>query len=619
MPVTAQIAVNAVPGSNDNVPLDVSVALSNVDDTGVSTWEWALLTQPTEGSGPAAALSSTSAAAPTFTPNREGSYLIRLVVNKGLIDEASDQVIVAVRELETGNRVPAIMETTENSGSTGWAGTAVNDILRRVTRLTDGGAFVCIAGENLSPGDVVHIRGLTTIANGLPGQRQIPTINKALATALENVDGPMGVLTGNKEGQALAVSTGDYCRVMVIGVIPAYTMETGGVAGDPVYVSNSGNLTLTPGTYIRQVGDVANVVVDGTYDLAIAAVANSIPRGNAGGDLSGEYPNPSVAKVQGVLVTSGIGLVGQALRLTSVGATNLADWGPIDLADSNATTGSLNAGRGGTGQFSYAVGDILYASGVTTLSKRTIGANGTVLKSDGSLPDWGTVALSETTGSLDASRITGTLGAGYGGTGQNTYTAGNILYASGATSLSKLAPGTTSQVLRGGTTPSWGTVPAGAFASATIPYDAIQSQYSATVVSGTLQVVNVEPGAYQTLASVTLATAKQGSVMFAIMPHDDGTTFWNRVECIGNNVNSEVILRFVVTGPSGYSKTFIHKYSMPTASNELSGSITFPTLSFFATANGSYTVTASARFSPTILIGNAYWWISDYQLLMWQG
>jgi|GEM_PF-3636581 len=55
----------------------------------------------------------------------------------------------------------------------------------------------------------------------------------------------------------------------------------------------------------------------------------------------------------------------------------------------SATT-SILAIYGGTGQTSYSVGDILYASGAGTLTKLGIGGSGTVLKVSGGVPTWGT-------------------------------------------------------------------------------------------------------------------------------------------------------------------------------------------------------------------------------------
>lgn len=54
--------------------------------------------------------------------------------------------------------------------------------------------------------------------------------------------------------------------------------------------------------------------------------------------------------------------------------------------------GVLPATGGGTGQSSYAVGDILYADTTTTLAKRNIGAVSTVLQSNGTLPVYGLIA-----------------------------------------------------------------------------------------------------------------------------------------------------------------------------------------------------------------------------------
>src|SRR5687767_12925467 len=51
-------------------------------------------------------------------------------------------------------------------------------------------------------------------------------------------------------------------------------------------------------------------------------------------------------------------------------------------------TSTLTETQGGTAQSSYAQGDIIYAVAVDNLGKRNIGANGTILTSDGSAPQW---------------------------------------------------------------------------------------------------------------------------------------------------------------------------------------------------------------------------------------
>lgn len=70
---------------------------------------------------------------------------------------------------------------------------------------------------------------------------------------------------------------------------------------------------------------------------------------------------------------------------------------------------------GGTGISSYAVGDLLYASGTTTLSKLAVGTNGHVLTLSGGLPVWSAAAggIGGSTGSTDNAllRADGTGGA----------------------------------------------------------------------------------------------------------------------------------------------------------------------------------------------------------------
>lgn len=109
----------------------------------------------------------------------------------------------------------------------------------------------------------------------------------------------------------------------------------------------------------------------------------------------------------------------------------------IALSD---TTGVLTYDRGGTAQSSYAKGDIVYASAANTLSKLTVGVIGTngVLGVTSGAPAW--VATSSL--NIAATDLTGVLAETHGGTNQSSYSTGDMLYASGSNTLSKLTTGT---------------------------------------------------------------------------------------------------------------------------------------------------------------------------------
>jgi len=110
------------------------------------------------------------------------------------------------------------------------------------------------------------------------------------------------------------------------------------------------------------------------------------------------------------------------LLASSASTTNVASitFGSTGLTPSTATTGAVTvagtliAGNGGTGQSSYAVGDLLYASTTSALSKLADVATGNALISGGVgvAPSYGKIGLT--------THVSGTLPVGNGGTGITT-------------------------------------------------------------------------------------------------------------------------------------------------------------------------------------------------------
>lgn len=98
------------------------------------------------------------------------------------------------------------------------------------------------------------------------------------------------------------------------------------------------------------------------------------------------------------------------------GAASIVILGTIGTGVWNGT--AIGAGYGGTGNTTYAVGDLLYASASTTLSKLAGVATGNVLISGGvtTAPSWGKVGLT--------THVSGTLPVANGGTGLSSLGAG---------------------------------------------------------------------------------------------------------------------------------------------------------------------------------------------------
>lgn len=130
----------------------------------------------------------------------------------------------------------------------------------------------------------------------------------------------------------------------------------------------------------------------------------------------------------------------QVLRIPAGGGAPA--FGAIDVSATAAVVGTLAAGNGGTGQSSYTIGDILYASASNALSKLAAVATGNVLISGGTgtAPSWGKVTLTN--------HVSGILPIGNGGTGLSSWTTNGLFYG-GASSMGQTAAPTSGQIVLG--------------------------------------------------------------------------------------------------------------------------------------------------------------------------
>ena len=193
-----------------------------------------------------------------------------------------------------------------------------------------------------------------------------------------------------------------------------------------------------------------------------------------------------------------------SFTVNAQGQLTAASSTPIAIAASQITSGTLPVAQGGTGIASYTIGDLIYASGTTTLSTLADVATGNALLSGGvgGAPSWGKVNLT--------SAISGTLPVANGGTGQSiALTQYGVIYGASTTAMGVTAAGATGQVLVGNTSaaPSWSTLSSLAVSSISFGSTGLTPSTATTgavTVAGTLAVANGGTGLTSTPANGAL-------------------------------------------------------------------------------------------------------------------
>jgi Chaperone of endosialidase len=170
--------------------------------------------------------------------------------------------------------------------------------------------------------------------------------------------------------------------------------------------------------------------------------------------------------------------------LTSGGASAAPTWSQVSLTA--GITGVLPVANGGTNISSYAVGDILYASGSTTLSKLAAVATGNVLRSGGlvTAPAWGQVSLT--------TDVTGTLPIANGGTGLTSTPANGALDIGNGTGFTRttLTQGTGITITNGTGSISIANAGVTTFSAGTTGFTPSSATSGAVTLAGTLAVAN---------------------------------------------------------------------------------------------------------------------------------
>ena len=182
------------------------------------------------------------------------------------------------------------------------------------------------------------------------------------------------------------------------------------------------------------------------YTLSTLTAGTGLAITNAAGSIT-----PSIANTGVTAGSYGSASSVTTLTVNAQGQLTVAGNVAIAISASQIISGTLAVARGGTGLSSYTIGDIIFASGTTALSRLADVATGNALISGGVgvAPSYGKIGLT--------THVSGVLPEVNGGTNQSTYAVGDILYASATNTLSKLAKPTASSYLAmtSAGVPSW--------------------------------------------------------------------------------------------------------------------------------------------------------------------
>ena len=468
-----------------------------------------------------------------------------------------------------------------NGGNTAGAG-ASGDISRLLIGTSTANSNVVIFGGSVNVNAV--------IATFVASTKDVNFANNISVTS--NVSANNGVFTTGayvSSNTALITATNQVTSKAYVDAAVA----TGFVVHDPVNLATVAALSGTPtynngtagvGATLTASG-VGTLSVDGQnaasgFRILVQSQANAAHNGvysvtteGTGGAAyvltrSTDFDTASAGEIANnayFFVTAGDTLIGHSYVLSqlatiTVGTTALpftefaaqltyTGTAPINVSGQTiALTGIVPVANGGTNLSSYTTGDVVYANATNTLTRRAIGASNTVLVSNGSVPDWGTVALGS------ASAVSGTLGPTNGGTGQSTYILGDIVYANGTNTLAKLAGQiTTTQKFLSQTgngvnsaAPVWDTIPAGSITG--LGTMSTQNANAVTITGGTLNNVIIggttaNAGTFTTANATTFNGSGAGLTTLNGSNISSGTVANARTTAATANGASTIVLR----------------------------------------------------------------------------
>tara|TARA_R110002110_G_scaffold13143_1_gene63077 strand:+ start:260 stop:4144 length:3885 start_codon:yes stop_codon:yes gene_type:complete len=362
----SNILIDGNSQSEESIVDFASVVPVTLTSPTTTTYSWEFLDWPLDTAFHNTWLQATfpGAPAPTWTPDREGTWVVQLTdTNDGSVDIK----VLAVRNIRTNIRVPGAGETVETADTTynaalnhrGWALRRNVDLHRLDELATSGGIQLCylndvanIGGGTIDAGTLVSFS--TTTANIIDPNtnEKVPVVVLADANAGSSGNPYAGAVKAGRVAQAVnpggvnheyvdtAIPNQTYIWVSRSGIVEAPLAGTLNFAawtvGEYVYVSN------TAGGVYREIDQFRDVNAPTTMTVAGVVVTAANPGAMAiipSMSMLGVGTNQNLFKYSGIGEFSGLRL-GRADAGSSAGE----DDGTIEIIATNAEAGNITQG-----------------------------------------------------------------------------------------------------------------------------------------------------------------------------------------------------------------------------------------------------------------------------------
>jgi hypothetical protein len=382
--------------------------------------------------------------------------------------------------------------------------------------VTSVGTGTGLTGGPITSTGTISIANTTVTAAAYGSATQVPTYTvnaQGQLTAAANVSIAIPSSAITDKGLANGIATLDSGGKVPVSELPAAVLGALSYQGTWNASTNTPTLTSSVGVkgYYYVVSVAGSTNLDGVTDWQIGDWA--VYNGTAWQKVDNTDSVTSVNGYTGavVLAASDVG----APTTSGTGATGT--WAIAISGNAATATTSTNIAGG-------AAGSLPYQSAASTTAMLAAGTEGYILQINSGLPSWqadaarvssisfASTGLTPATATSGAVTVGGTLVAANGGTGQSSYTTGDLLYASGTAALSKLGVGTDGYLLTvSGGVPTWQAAPATgvtSFSAGTTGLTPSTGTTGAVTLSGTLAVAN---GGTNGTATPTAGTVAYGT------------------------------------------------------------------------------------------------------------